>query len=113
MAEGCIFCKIAGGEMEAKVVHEEEDVIAFEDINARKPVHVLVVPKQHISSLAEIGALPEAVAWRLFGVAHAVAEKTGVDVSGYAVRINNGRDAGQEVPHLHMHVLGGEWIRMP
>ena len=114
MAENdCIFCKIVQGEMEADVVHEDDQVTAFHDINGRAPVHVLVIPRQHVASLAEIGKLPDSDAKRLFEVSEEVAEKLGIAESGYAVRINNGPDAGQEVFHLHLHVLGGERIGMP
>ena len=109
----CIFCKIARGEMDAEVVYEEVDVLAFEDINSKAPVHVLVIPRQHVADLEEIGDLPDAVVKRLFEVSSVVAEKLGVTEGGYAVRINNGRDAGQEVFHLHLHVMGGKKLGMP
>ena len=109
----CIFCKIASGEMDAEILHEEEDVVAFEDINGKAPVHALVIPKEHVSSMAEMGRLPDGVAKRLFEVAQAVAEEKGVAESGYAFRINNGPDSGQEVFHLHAHVMGGRRLSMP
>lgn len=109
----CIFCKIARGEMESEVVHDEEGVLAFRDISGKAPVHVLVIPKEHVSSLAEIRKLPEVVAKRIFEVAQEVAEKMDVADSGYAFRINNGPDAGQEVFHLHAHVMGGKRLGMP
>ncbi len=113
MAEDCIFCKIAGKEIDADLVLEDDEVVAFHDINGRAPVHVLVIPRQHVESLAEIGELPDGTARRLFEAAQEVAEKLGVAGSGYAVRINNGPDAGQEIFHLHLHVLGGQRIGMP
>jgi histidine triad (HIT) family protein len=113
LEQDCIFCKIVRKELDAELVVEEEKVIAFNDINSRAPVHVLVIPKQHVANLEEIGALPDAVLKRLFEVASGVAQKLGVTESGYAVRINNGADAGQEVFHLHLHVLGGKRLRMP
>lgn len=114
MSEGeCIFCKIVRGEIEADVVYDDAQVMVFHDINGRAPVHVLVIPKRHVASLAEIGKLPDSEAKRLFEVCEEVAEKLGVAESGYAVRLNNGPDAGQEVFHLHLHVLGGERIGMP
>ena len=109
----CIFCRIVRGELDAEVVHDEDDVLAFEDINSKAPVHVLIIPRQHVANLEEIRALPDTVVKRLFEVASEVAEKLGVAESGYAVRINNGRDAGQEVFHLHLHVVGGKKLGMP
>jgi histidine triad (HIT) family protein len=109
----CIFCKIARGELDAQIVHDEDDVLAFEDINSKAPVHVLVIPKQHVANLEEIGALPDAVVKRLFEVSSAVAEKLGVTEGGYAISINNGRDAGQDVFHFHLHVMGGKKLGMP
>ena len=111
--DDCIFCKIVNKEMDADVIFEDDEVLAFHDINGRAPVHVLVVPRQHVGSLAEIGDLPDTVTKRLFDASQEVAEELGVAESGYAVRVNNGSDAGQEVFHLHLHVLGGEKIGMP
>ena len=109
----CLFCKIVRGELDSEVVHDEEEVLAIHDINGRAPVHVLVIPKQHVGSLEEVTQLPESVARRLFEVSSMVAQKLGVGESGYAVRINNGPDAGQEIFHLHLHVLGGKRLGMP
>ena len=109
----CIFCKIARGEVDAEVVHDEDEVLAFRDIQGRAPVHVLVIPRQHVSSLEEVTRLPESVARRLFEVSSMVAQSLGVGESGYAVRVNNGPDAGQEIFHLHLHVLGGKRLGMP
>jgi histidine triad (HIT) family protein len=109
----CLFCNMVRGEIEAEVVHDEDDVLAFNDINSKAPVHVLVIPKQHVANLEEIGGLPDPVVKRLFEVASAVAEKLGVTEGGYAVRVNNGRDAGQEIFHLHLHVMGGRKLGMP
>ena len=109
----CIFCRIVRGEIDAEVVHDEDDVLSFEDVNSKAPVHVLVIPKQHVANLEEIGALSDAVVKRLFEVASALAEKLGVTEGGYVVRINNGRDAGQEIFHFHLHVMGGRRLGMP
>ena len=109
----CVFCRIVRGEIEAEVVYDEDDVLAIEDINSKAPVHVLIIPRQHVANLEEIGALPDTVVKRLFEVASTVAEKLGVRDGGYAVMINNGRDAGQEVFHLHLHVMGGRMLGMP
>ena len=109
----CIFCKIAAGEIDAEVVHDEDDVLAFKDISSKAPVHLLVIPRQHVAKLEEIDELPDAVVKRLFEVSSEVAENAGVTEGGYAVRVNNGRDAGQEVFHLHLHVMGGRKLGMP
>jgi histidine triad (HIT) family protein len=109
----CLFCKMVRGELDSEVVHDEEEVLAFYDINSRAPVHVLVIPKQHVASLEDVTQLPESVARRLLEVSSMVAQKLGVGESGYAVRINNGPDAGQEIFHLHLHVLGGKRLGMP
>lgn len=109
----CVFCQIVAGDLDAEVVHNEEEILAFRDINGRAPVHVLVIPKRHVANLEGIGDLSDEIAKRLFEVASLAAGKLGVVESGYAVRINNGNDAGQEIPHLHLHVIGGERLGMP
>lgn len=109
----CIFCKIAAGEIEAEVIHDGDDVIAFRDINGQAPEHWLVIPKQHVPNLEAMAELPAEVAKRLYEVCSEVAGKVGIVEGGYAVRINNGPDAGQEVFHLHLHVLGGRKLGMP
>ena len=114
MAENdCIFCKIVQGEMDADIILEDDQVMAFYDINGRAPVHALVIPKQHVASLAEVEKLSDSAVKRLLEASEEVASKLGVAESGYVARINNGPDAGQEVFHLHLHVLGGERIGMP
>ncbi|MCA1730470.1 MAG: HIT domain-containing protein [Actinobacteria bacterium] len=109
----CIFCNIVSGEAESEVVHDEEEVMAFTDISGKAPVHVLIIPKEHVSSLDEVGRLTDRVVKRIFEVAQEVAEKMGIAGSGYAFRINNGPDARQEVFHLHAHVMGGRKMGMP
>ena len=100
-------------ELDSKIVLEDDDILAFEDINGRAPVHVLVIPKKHVANLEEVSKLDAGVAQRLFEASSEVAAKLGVTESGYAVRINNGPDANQEVLHLHLHVLGGRGLGMP
>ena len=90
----CIFCKIVKGEVPSKKVFEDELILAFHDINPKAPVHVLLIPKKHISSLIDIKA-------------SAVAGKLGLNDKGYKIVVNNGNGAGQLVFHLHMHILGG------
>jgi histidine triad (HIT) family protein len=108
----CIFCKIVAGQIPAKKVFEDEELIVFHDIHPWAPVHVLVVPRVHLASLAEAGPEHEALLGRMLGLAPRLMRQLGVD-NGFRTVINTGRDGGQEVPHLHMHVLGGPrpWLR--
>jgi len=106
----CPFCQIAQGEMDTEIVHEEDAVVAFEDLDPKAPVHVLVIPREHITAVTDV---PPETLKQLMDATQTVAEKQGVAESGYAIRINNGEDAGQEVEHLHVHVLGGRQLSMP
>ena len=108
--EDCPFCQIARGEMDTELVHEEDNVVAFEDLDPKAPVHVLVIPREHVTSEAD---LPAETLKQLMGAAQKVAQEQGIMEGGYAVRINHGEDAGQEVDHLHVHVLGGRELSMP
>jgi histidine triad (HIT) family protein len=110
---GCVFWKIASGKEESEVVYEEERMIAFHSIGGVASAHVLVVPRDYVSSPAEIGQLSEGVAKRIFEVAPALAEKVDVAGSGYEFGINNGSDAGQEVFDLRAYVVGGRKMEMP
>jgi histidine triad (HIT) family protein len=103
----CIFCRIAGGEIPAEVVADDGEFVAFQDLHPLAPVHVLVVPKQHVSSLNEVESLPLEAAGRMLRFIAAVAAQSGAGESGYRVVANNGADAGQEVQHLHWHIIGG------
>ena len=102
----CIFCKIIAGEIPSTKVYEDETVFAFRDINPQAPTHILVVPKSHIGSVAEITAENSAVVAHIFEVIAAIAEKEGLG-KGYRVVSNCGPDARQSVQHLHFHILGG------
>lgn len=106
MSESCIFCKIVAGEIPSRKVYEDELVYAFHDINPARPVHILVVPKAHITSLAHTTAADEPVLGRLLGVAQQIAVEQG-SPDGFRVIINTGRVGQQEVPHLHAHIVGG------
>jgi histidine triad (HIT) family protein len=108
MVEDCIFCQIAGGKSAADIVYDDGDVIFFRDISPKAPVHVVAIPKQHLSSLDAVTAEEAGVvAQLLIGVTH-VAQQLGLAEDGYRVIANVGRHAGQEVQHLHFHILGGE-----
>ena len=102
----CIFCMIAAGEIPSSCVYEDEDVFAFRDINPQAPVHVLVVPKQHIGSLNELNADNAVRAAKCLAAIPQIAAKEGL-TNGYRVISNCGADAGQTVQHLHFHILGG------
>jgi histidine triad (HIT) family protein len=108
----CVFCRIVRGEVQARVVHQDDDVTAFHDINPRAPVHVLIVPNRHISGVAEVEAEDEPVLGRLLNVARELAEQLGV-ADGYRLVVNNGPLAGQTVFHLHVHLLGGRAFGWP
>jgi histidine triad (HIT) family protein len=112
----CIFCRIASGQIPAEIVQEDSRTIAFRDINPQAPTHVLVIPKEHYVDLAavaqasaEAGGLLEEMA----RLAHQVAVAEGIDRSGYRVVFNSGPDSGQEVPHVHAHILGGRHLGWP
>ena len=105
MTDSCVFCKIVRGEFGTEFVAKSERAVAFNDISPMAPVHVLVVPKEHISALQELD--DRELAGELLALAKTVAEKTGVAETGYRVVTNNGEQAGQTVFHLHLHVLGG------
>lgn len=109
----CIFCRIAAGEISAKVVHKDDEVVAFRDVNPQAPVHVLLVPVRHVSGLAGTDAEDAALLGRLLGTARDIAAGEGLDTSGYRIVINNGAIAGQSVFHLHVHLLGGRAMSWP
>ena len=104
--DNCIFCKIARGDIPSRKVFEDEDVLAFHDINPQAPVHFLIIPKQHIASLYEAEASHQAVLGRMLAVAGRLAREQGAG-DGFRTIINTGRVGGQEVYHLHMHIFGG------
>src|SRR5919108_4518399 len=102
----CIFCKIVRGEIPAKKIYDDADVIAFHDIRPQAPVHLLVVPKVHIATLYDAGAAHQAALGKMLAVAGRLAREAGAS-DGFRTIINNGRVGHQEVYHVHMHVLGG------
>jgi histidine triad (HIT) family protein len=102
----CIFCKIVDGKIPAKKVYEDEDILAFNDISPARPVHVLVIPKKHITSLASVAAEDTPVLGKILAKANEIAVAQG-SPDGFRVIINTGRVGQQEVPHLHAHIVGG------
>jgi histidine triad (HIT) family protein len=109
----CLFCKIAEKKIPAKIVHEDDDVLAFEDIEPQAPVHLLVMPKKHIRTLNDLGPEDDAVAGRLLRVAAALAKERGIADRGWRAAVNVNRDAHQLVFHVHLHVLGGRAFGWP
>ena len=107
MAEECIFCRIVAGGLPCDIVYQDEDFLAFRDIMPKAPTHILVIPKAHIISAAELGEGQEDLAGRLITIANKLAEKEGIARKGYRLAINCGPEGGQVVPHLHLHLLGG------
>ena len=109
--ENCLFCKIIRGEIPSTKVYEDEQVLAFRDIAPQAPTHILVIPKTHIGSVAELNEENAQVVAHIFAVIAQVAEKEGL-VNGYRVVSNCGPDAGQTVGHLHFHILGGRELTL-
>lgn len=109
--DDCLFCRIVRGEIPAKLVMEDEHVVAFRDIKPEAPTHVLVVPREHIASLDT--ATDPAIVGRLALAAARIARDEGIAASGYRTVINTNGDAGQTVFHLHLHLLGGRHLRWP
>ena len=104
--DDCLFCKIARGEIPSRKVYEDDEVLAFHDINPARPVHILVIPKRHITSLATTSDADIPVLGRMLAVANKLASENG-SPDGFRVIINSGRVGGQEVAHLHAHIVGG------
>ena len=108
-----IFQKIAAREIPARIVHETDEFLAFHDVNPQAPTHVLIVPKRVIPRVAEAAAGDAELLGRMIAASGEIARKVGVAESGYRLVINNGRDAGESVPHLHIHLLGGRNLGWP
>ena len=106
----CLFCKIIKGEIPSNKVYEDDEILAFKDINPAAPIHILVIPKKHITSLAHLEKEDEAIVGRIYGVINKIAEEQGVKEKGYRVIVNCGKDGGQEVMHLHFHLLAGKQL---
>lgn len=111
--QDCIFCRIVRREIQATIVHEDEDFLAFRDVNPQAPVHDLVIPKRHVARAAEFEERDTALAGALILRGTALARKEGLDAGGYRLVLNNGADGGQTVFHVHLHVLGGRPMAWP
>jgi histidine triad (HIT) family protein len=113
MEQDCLFCRIIAGEISSDIVHQDERSLAFRDINPQAPVHVLVIPREHLESLDDASQRDEALLGHLLRVAARVANEQGLSESGYRTVINTGAGVGQSVFHLHLHVLGGRPVSWP
>ena len=112
----CIFCKIVAGQIPSKTIHEDDDLVAFHDIAPWAPVHFLLVPKAHIASMAQVGPEHERLMGRMMALAPRLALEQGCNPypeGGFRIMVNTGAEGGQEVHHLHVHVMGGPrpWLR--
>jgi histidine triad (HIT) family protein len=108
----CLFCKIASGEIPAQKLYEDDDAVVFADIHPQAPVHVLLIPRKHIASLAHLSAGDERLLGHLHAVAKKIAEEKGLK-KGFRTVMNTGEDGGQTVDHMHLHLLGGRSMHWP
>ena len=104
----CIFCKIIKGEIPSNKVYEDEEILAFKDINPAAPIHILVIPKKHIKSIIEIKEEDQEIIGKIYKKINEIAKEQGFDQKGFRVIVNCGEDGGQEVEHLHFHLLAGK-----
>ena len=111
MTKECVFCKIINKEIPKEIIFEDDLVLAFNDIFPVASTHILIIPKEHISSINELtdNDKYEKLMGRLIMVAKKLAEKEGIAEKGYKLLIRNGKEGGQEVPHIHLHLMGGKW----
>lgn len=108
----CVFCKIANGKIPSKKAYEDDKVLAFYDLDPQAPVHILIIPKEHIQSVEEITSQNSAIVAHIFEVAAKLAKENNL-TNGFRVVSNVGKDGGQSVPHLHFHLLGGRSMKWP
>jgi histidine triad (HIT) family protein len=113
MAEDCLFCKIIAGEVPSTIVHQDDDVVAFEDINPQAPTHVVIVPRQHIPTVNDLDDADQELFGKLATAAKQIAGDRGIAEDGYRLVMNCNAGAGQSVWHIHMHLLGGRRLRWP
>lgn len=109
----CLFCKIIAGEIPSKKVYETKEIYAFEDINPQAPTHILIVPKQHLETLLELGEEHRSIIGTMYLAANHLARVKGIAEAGYRIVSNCGKAAGQTVYHIHFHLLGGRQMEWP
>ena len=111
--ENCIFCKIISGDIPADKVYEDENIIAFNDINPQAPTHILVIPKEHFCNIHTVPNDKQNLFSELFGAVSKIVKEQKLTENGYRLVINSGKDGGQEVDHIHVHLLGGRSLQWP
>ena len=111
--DNCIFCKIAAKKISAKLIYEDDEIVAFDDIKPQAPVHIVIIPKRHIEKLTDMSAQDAGIFAKMAAAANIIAKEKRVDSSGYRLVANCNKDAGQEVFHIHMHLLGGRKLSWP
>ena len=109
----CLFCSIVEGKVKAKLVYQDDSIVAFKDIAPKAPVHILIIPRKHLVSVSDIAEADRVLIGQIFQVTARLAREQGVADSGYRVVVNSGADAGQSVFHLHYHLLGGRQMTWP
>jgi len=110
--DGCIFCRIAAGEIDSDIVEQTDDVLAFRDIDPKAPTHILVIPREHVASLNDMANDPT-LPGRMLLLARELAQREGIDRTGYRIVMNTGGHGGQSVDHIHLHLLGGRSLGWP
>lgn len=113
MTTDCLFCKMVSGQIKPNTIYEDDDMLAFKDINPQAPVHVLIVPKKHIATLNDLGQGDTQLIGKMHLTAVKIAKDSGVGESGFRTVMNCNADAGQSVFHIHLHLLGGRFLRWP
>jgi histidine triad (HIT) family protein len=106
----CIFCGISRGAVEADILYRDEQLMVFKDANPEAPTHLLIIPRRHVAGLSYAGGRTAGVLGQMFGLAEEMARREGVTISGYRLVMNQGPDSGQELEHLHMHLMGGKTL---
>ena len=106
----CVFCQIVAGKLPSEILYQDEEIIAFRDISPMAPVHLLVVPRRHVTYLSELSEADSPLMGHMIVIANRLAKKEGIAESGYRLVINSGKEGGQIVLHLHLHVLGGRQL---
>jgi len=110
---GCIFCKIAGGEIQAETIYKDDAILAFPDLKPKAPLHVVIIPRKHIEKISDVREGEITILGKMLFAATKIAREKNIESSGYRIVVNCGADAGQEIFHIHLHLLGGRRLSWP